>query len=146
MSDEFQVHAAISEDDILKVKIVRGIVFIEEQKVQWDGEMDEFEEESWHYLGEIDGEPVAAGRLRQVADGTIKVERIAVRPAWRGRGYGEEVVQFLIDEAIEKGARKLAMHAQIHLQDFYAKFGFVAQGEIFSECGIEHMAMVREVV
>ena len=54
---------ATSKEDILKVMVVRGIVFIEEQGVDWEGEIDEHEEESLHVLGEVgffDKTPVGA--------------------------------------------------------------------------------------
>ena len=144
MSTELKMRVATSEADLLKVMVVRGIVFIEEQKVDWADEIDEFEEDSVHFLGEADGEPVAASRLRIMSDGHARVERIAVREAWRGRGYGRDVVQFLLDHAAKQGATRYLMHAQIHLQKFYEDFGFQAEGDIFEECGIKHITMVRE--
>ena len=54
---------ATSKEDVLKVLVVRGIVFIEEQQVDWDGEIDEFERTATHFLGEVDGQPVATGRF-----------------------------------------------------------------------------------
>jgi predicted GNAT family N-acyltransferase len=144
MSAEWNLRVAVSEEDILKVMVVRGIVFIEEQGVDWEGEIDEFEDQSVHFLGEADGQPVATGRLRLLADGRAKVERIAVRPAWRGRGYAREVVRAVLAHAAALGARHCMMHAQVHLQKFYEDFGFRRQGDVFVECGIEHITMVRE--
>ena len=59
---EMSLRVAVSEEDVLKVMVVRGIVFIEEQKVDWEGEIDEFEKTATHFLGEVSGQPVAAGR------------------------------------------------------------------------------------
>jgi predicted GNAT family N-acyltransferase len=141
---EFTLKKAVSDDDVLKVMVVRGIVFIEEQKVDWDGEIDAYEKESIHFLGECDGEPVATGRLREIEDGWWKVERIAVRPAWRGRGYAKDVVRFLMDHALENGAKRFRMHAQVYLEDFYRDFGFTREGGVFVECGIDHILMTRK--
>lgn len=144
MPADWTVRVATSDEDILKVMVVRGIVFIEEQQVDWEGEIDEFEGESVHFLGEAGGQPVATGRLRRLADGRAKVERIAVRPAWRGRGYARDIVQAVLDRARADGARRFVMHAQVHLQKFYEDFGFRREGDIFVECGIDHITMVRE--
>jgi len=138
------LRVAVSEEDILKVMVVRGIVFIEEQKVDWEDEIDEFEKTATHFLGEVDGQPVAAGRLRNLKDGWVKVERIAVRPGWRGRGFAQEMVAFLMDFALAQGARKFKMHAQVYLEDFYREFGFRREGGVFVECGIDHILMIRE--
>ncbi len=129
--------------DILKVMVVRGIVFIEEQGVDWEGEIDGYEDESVHVLGEVDGQPVASGRLRLLPDGWAKLERIAVRPRWRGRGIARQVVRFLMDEARRRGSRRLKLHAQVYLEDFYREFGFAREGEVFDECGIDHILMLR---
>jgi len=143
---EMSLRVAVSEEDVLKVLVVRGIVFIEEQNVDWEGEIDEFEKTATHFLGEVGGQPVATGRLRHLADGWVKVERIAVRPRWRGRGLAKEMVAFLMDHALAQGARKFKMHAQVYLEDFYGEFGFHRQDGVFVECGIDHILMVREDV
>ena len=141
---ELELRIATSEEDVLKALVVRGIVFIEEQEVDWKGEIDEFEKTSVHILGEAGGEPVAVGRLRFFEGGWAKLERIAVRPRWRGKGYAKEIVAFMLDRASAEGAVKFKMHAQVHLEEFYGAFGFRREGDIFVECGIDHITMVRE--
>lgn len=144
--EDFVLRVARTSEEILKVMVVRGIVFIEEQQVDWAGEIDEFENDAIHFLGESDGQPMATGRLRMMPDGRAKLERIAVRPAWRGRGFARVVVQRMLDYAAESGARGAYMHAQVHLQRFYEEFGFHREGDVFVECGIDHITMVREDV
>lgn len=134
---------AASAEDILKVMVVRGIVFIEEQGVDWEGEIDRHEDESLHVLGEADGQPVASGRLRMLPGRWAKLERIAVRPRWRGRGFARGMVGFLMEEAVRRGAEHMMLHAQVHLEEFYGGFGFRREGPVFDECGIDHVLMVR---
>ncbi len=138
------VRLAETPQDILKVMVVRGIVFIEEQGVDWEGEIDAYEDESIHVLGEVGGQPVASGRLRLLPDRWAKLERIAVRPRWRGRGIARQVVRFLMDEARRRGARRFKLHAQVYLEGFYREFGFQREGEVFDECGIDHILMLRD--
>jgi len=135
---------AITREDVLKAMVVRGIVFIEEQQVDWEGEIDEYEDDAIHVLGEVDGQPAAAGRLRLFPEGWAKLERIAVRPRWRGRGLAKGMVEFLMAEAQRQGAHRLKMHAQVYLENFYGEFGFRRQGPVFDECGIDHILMIRE--
>jgi predicted GNAT family N-acyltransferase len=141
---DLSLRIATSEEDVLKVLVVRGIVFIEEQKVDWEGEIDEFEKTATHFLGEVGGQPVATGRLRHLEEDWVKVERIAVRPLWRGRGFAKEIVAFMMDHALAAGSKKFKMHAQVYLEDFYREFSFRREGDIFDECGIDHILMVRE--
>ena len=137
------IRIAATPDDLLKVMVVRGIVFVEEQGVDWEGEFDEHEDTAVHVLGEAGGQPVAAGRLRLLPDGAAKLERIAVRPRWRGRGLAHAVVRFLLDEAARRGATRFKLHAQVYLEGFYAGYGFVREGGVFDECGIDHILMTR---
>jgi len=144
IDDEGITYRVVQDDeDLLKVLVVRGIVFIEEQGVDWEGEIDEFENDAVHVLGESGGQPVAAGRLRLLDGGWAKLERIAVRKAWRGRGYAHGMVQVLLDEARSRGAARAKLHAQVYLEDFYTAYGFVREGEVFDECGIDHILMSR---
>ncbi len=138
------IRTATTAEDILKVMVVRGIVFLEEQDVRWPGEFDAFEDDAIHVLGEVDGEPVAAGRLRLLDDGWAKLERVAVRPRWRGRGLAHEIVRYLLDEVARRGVTRCRLHAQVYLEDFYAGYGFQRQGDVFDECGIDHILMTHE--
>lgn len=130
-------------DDLVKVFIIRGIVFIDEQNVPYIIEMDKHEYSALHILGEIDGEPMAAGRLRFL-NGWAKLERIAVRKEFRNRGYGHDIVEFMLTLARERGYHKFKMHAQAHLRNYYARHGFNTLGEKFKEADIDHYVMVME--
>ena len=131
-------------DELMKALMVRAIVFIEEQHVPYNLEVDEFEHSSLHILGEMgNGEPYACGRIRFLGD-YAKLERIAVRKDFRGQGFGHQLVDFMMDVAREKGFQKFKMHAQAHLNEFYGKHGFRAVGEIFKEADIDHYLMIKD--
>lgn len=130
-------------DELIQVFMVRAIVFIEEQNVPFAEEMDAFEYGSVHILGQSDGEPMAAGRIRFLGE-TAKLERICVRKAWRGRHLGHALVDFMMDRARERGIKKFKMHAQAHLTDFYGGHGFKATGPLFYEANIPHYLMTKE--
>ncbi len=130
-------------DDLAKAYMVRAIVFIEEQQVAYAEEVDELEHSALHILGEMDGEPMAAARMRFLGE-YAKLERIAVRKSWRGRGLGHELVEYMLELARERGFHRFKMHAQAHLVDFYRVHGFEPKGEMFQEARIDHFLMVKE--
>jgi predicted GNAT family N-acyltransferase len=130
-------------DELVKALLVRAIVFIEEQKVAYPEEVDEFEHSALHILGEIDREPIAAGRIRFLGD-YAKLERICIRKAWRDRNLGHELVDFMMAVARDKGFSKFKMHAQAHLTNFYGRHGFQTKGNLFYEANIPHYLMVYE--
>jgi predicted GNAT family N-acyltransferase len=134
---------ARSLDDLIKVFVVRGIVFLDEQHVSYREEMDEHEHAAIHILGETDGEPVAAGRIRFL-DSFAKLERLAVRKPYRGNGYGDQLMRFAMGVARDMGFSKFRLNAQVAVRDFYARHGFRVCGENFMEANIEHCPMIRE--
>ena len=118
---------------------IRFQVFVEEQRVPAEMELDEFDALSCHALALVDGRPVGTGRL--LPDGHIG--RMAVVVGWRGRGVGAALLQALIDEAGRRGMAQLALSAQTHALGFYRRFGFVPEGEVYEEAGLPHQVMTR---
>ena len=118
---------------------IRFEVFVEEQKVPAEMELDEFDALSCHALALVDGQPVGTGRL--LADGHIG--RMAVLAGWRGQGVGAALLQALIDEAGRRGMAQLALSAQTHALGFYRRFGFLPEGEVYEEAGLPHQVMTR---
>ena len=134
---------AESPSDVVKALLVRAIVFMEEQHVSYAEEIDAFENDALHVVGEIDGEPVAAARIRFL-DGVAKLERLAIRCAWRGQGHGDRMLDFLVETARSRGYAHFKLHAQARLRAFYEKHGFHAEGPPFLEANIPHLLMRRE--
>jgi predicted GNAT family N-acyltransferase len=119
---------------------IRKTVFVVEQRVDEAEEYDEYEASSIHYLATIDGEPAGTCRWRTGNPGHVKLERIAVLDHARLKGVGAALVQAMLTD-IPHG-NTIYMHAQTHALPFYEKLGFVGQGELFWEAGIEHQKMV----
>ena len=121
---------------------VRESVFVEEQNVPREIELDEHDAVSRHVIArDADGGAIGTGRL--LADGHIG--RMAVLADWRGKGVGRAVLERLLEEAAGRSVRHLALHAQTHASGFYRRFGFVEEGPEFMEAGIPHRAMVRSL-
>jgi predicted GNAT family N-acyltransferase len=118
---------------------LRQQVFVVEQGVPAELELDEMDAQSLHAVAYLDGVPVATGRL--LPDGHIG--RMAVRQDARGAGTGSLVLCALMDEARRRGDRDVVLHAQLSARDFYARHGFEAEGDVFMDAGIEHIAMRR---
>lgn len=125
---------------------VRRIVFIDEQQVPEELEMDEHDTwpgATFHFVGYLNGTPVAAARLRPYEPGVGKVERVAVHSSARGTGLGKQIMLVLELHAREQGFQKLKLNAQCHAQAFYEKLGYIPYGEVFDEAGIDHIAMQK---
>jgi predicted GNAT family N-acyltransferase len=85
----------------------------------------------------------AAGTGRLLPDGHIG--RMAVLPEFRRSGVGGLILQRLIDAARERGHRRIELSAQAYVESFYQRHGFIREGSIYLEAGIEHVKMWREL-
>ena len=121
---------------------IRFTVFVEEQAVPREIELDEYDAVSVHAVVFEDETPVATGRL--LPDGHIG--RMAVLKAWRGRGIGGLVLKKLIEAAIQRGHAEVVLSAQVHAVPFYRAHGFMPKGEPYLEAGITHQAMRRALL
>lgn len=119
-------------------KLVRFEVFVQEQNVPAELEMDSMDAVCLHAVAyDADGKPVGTGRL--LPDGHIG--RMAVRKPGRGSGIGGALLQALMAQAKQRGDQLVALSAQTHAAPFYERHGFQIDGEEFFEAGIAHINM-----
>lgn len=133
-----------SRDDFYKALCIRAIVFIGEQGCPYREEVDGLDEGSLHVLGEKDGEPVATGRIRVLGE-TAKLERLAILPDYRGKGYGNKLLRYMLEIAADRGAHRFTLHAQVVAVSFYQRHGFQVIGPVFDEAGIAHQKMILDI-
>jgi YbgC/YbaW family acyl-CoA thioester hydrolase len=121
---------------------IRTEVFVREQRIPAELEWDEADATAIHAVAyNRIGQAVATGRLLPASDGVAKVGRMAVHQVLRGCGYGEQVLRALAAVAHQRGDRGIELHAQRTARDFYARLGFLPQGEPYEEAGIPHINM-----
>lgn len=144
--NDFSVSIALAEVDYQKCLEIRKKVFIEEQGVSPDIELDEFEDDSLHFLIKMNEKVVGASRLRK-KEWYLKFERIAVLSTFRGQGIGKILMQGMREYARNVHPESLlAMHAQTRALSFYEKLGWKKIGDTFLEANIEHCLMVYNAV
>ena len=134
---EFKIKTATWPDDQSTLKAIRFEVFVEEQKVPAEEEIDAHDPVSIHAIAWTDGKAAGCGRL--LPDGHIG--RMAVRKPYRGLGVGAFVLQHLIDRARQRGDHEVVLSAQTHAMGFYEKFGFKVEGGEYLDCNIPHRDM-----
>lgn len=138
MQNRVEVKKVENEDELQKVFAIRRTVFVDEQncppELEW-----EYEDESVHFLGLVDGQPAGASRWRKTDKG-YKLERFAVLKEFRGLGLGQALVSTVLND-LPEDATYTYLHAQITAMPLYAKLGFKKVGEQFEEAGIKHFKM-----
>lgn len=131
---------------------LRTEVFVMEQNCPFQ-DMDGTDDQAMHLLGyAVSGntggqdELVACARLfpAGIKYAEASFGRVITRQSHRGLGLGH----VLVDEAIRSvlalwGAQTIRIAAQARLEAFYQKHGFVSDGVVYVEDGIDHLDMVR---
>ncbi|GMH44295.1 hypothetical protein BSKO_12229 [Bryopsis sp. KO-2023] len=137
----------VDDPDLLKIAYrVRENVFVDEQGVDRDDEIDQFEDAAHHFVAlGGDGNGVGAARWRTTEKG-VKLERFSVNRPFRGRGVGSKLVAAVLDDirSTEGAGQLLYLHSQLPAVEFYERHGFSKIGEKFSECDIWHYLMEKE--
>jgi len=140
-----KVIAIESPADMQRALAIRRRVFIEEQSVPEEIEMDADDQRAFHALAILDGVAIGCGRMLEHGESEVKIGRMAVLREFRKTGVGEQILRFLIDRARARGIRKAILHAQLTAEGFYLKQGFRPIGGVFDEAGIEHRKMERSL-
>ena len=134
-----------NEEELQQAYQVRKIVFVGEQKVPVEEEIDHLEEESTHFLvmNEHD-EPIGAGRFR-IVDNYGKVERICVLPQARSTGVGRSLMEAIEQHALSQGLEITKLNAQVQAIPFYKSLGYGIISEEFLDAGIPHRTMKKRL-
>lgn len=133
-----------NEKELNDAYTVRKVVFVQEQNVPIEEEIDPYEDEATHFVLYEEGTPIGAGRFR-IVDGYGKVERICVLKDARKSGAGKKLMNGIEQFALEKGLQKLKLNAQTHAIPFYAKLGYEVVSDEFLDAGIPHKTMVKKL-
>ena len=134
----FLVRDADYARDFALLRLVREAVFVAEQQVPRELELDLHDPSCRHVLAlDADDRPIGTGRLTPQRT----IGRMAVLPEWRGRGVGEAMLRHLLALAESEGWPEVSLHAQLSAADFYRKHGFEAYGPEYQEAGIGHQSM-----
>lgn len=136
------VKQVTTKDQLEDAYSVRRTVFVDEQQVPEEEEIDQFEDDATHIVLYDNEEPVGAARLR-VLDGIGKLERICVLSSSRKNGAGKLLVNKLEEIAIEQGVSKLKLNAQTHAIPFYERLGYETVSDVFMDAGIPHVTMIK---
>lgn len=125
---------------------IRREVFIEEQQISKDLELDDLDPDCTHFLawtGPACDAPLAVGTARLWIDssGVAKAQRVAVLAAARGTGIGRLLMRAVEEAARARGIGELILGAQHTAIPFYEAIGYQGFGEDFDDAGIPHRMM-----
>ena len=120
-----------------QISSIRDAVFIQEQAVPKNIEMDGKDSECMHFLMSNDNNPIGTARIKMSG----KIERVSILKPNRNKGLGSRLMNFIIDAAKENRFERIYLHRQLESIGFYKNLGFIEQGDVFKEAGIDHVLM-----
>jgi predicted GNAT family N-acyltransferase len=130
-----------SQPDLVQGFAIRIRVFVKEQRVPAEIELDSDDQRAMHFLATHSGRAVGTARV-VMCHGNAKIGRMAVLTTYRRRGIGAALLKRVITAAKRLGARRIYLHAQVAVIGFYERLGFRAVGRVFNEAGIAHRKMI----
>lgn len=138
------VRLARDRGEVLEALDLRQRVFSEEQGIRPEADRDGRDDDALHMVAREDD--VLVGTCRLIVSGEVALlGRLAVEPSGRGRGIGRAVLEAAERSARAAGAKRIALHAQLPVRDFYERSGYSAYGDEFEEEGIAHVAMEKRL-
>lgn len=139
------IKIAATPEEIRQAHAIRRKVFVLEQGIPSDLNLDGRDGEATHVLVYLENVPVATGRVILLPDGESELARIAVLPEARGKGLGKRVVQALEKYAGKAGATSAFLHPHDYLDGFYANLGYEKSGETMQVAGYRLLKMRKKL-
>ena len=75
----------------------------------------------------------------------VKLRQMAVHPDFQGKNYGMNLLKYTEKIAQEKGFTSILLHARESAVNFYLKAGYITSGDNFTEVGILHKKMTKNI-
>ncbi len=143
--DGVVVKLAETEQELEGAIAVRFRVFVAEQSVPPEEELDDADAGAAHAIALVNGQVVGTGRLVLRGPETVQVGRMAVDQPWRRRGVGGRILDYLEAHARSRGMHHSYLHAQEYVKAFYAAHGYREHGGVFLDAGIRHIEMRKDL-
>jgi len=134
----------VNDADFGQAFALRQRVFVDEQAVPINEELDATDTTCQHLLLRVDGNVVGTGRLIQPEQtaGSWHLGRIAVDATWRGQGHGQRLVLGLEQLALALAPTDtplvVELSAQLQAAGFYQNLGYELFGSSYLDAGILH--------
>lgn len=136
---------ALSAEDRQACLTLRQEVFVREQNVPPELEVDGLDPACRHFAVKVRARTIATCRIRTL-DTAAKIERVAVAKDFRGMGAGKKLMEHIIRLLAQSpGLDRLKLSSQTHAVPFYEKLGFTPHGSEYLDAGIPHYDMLLKL-
>lgn len=141
LNSTVKIKRVSSQAELVQALVIRIRVFVQEQRVPAEIELDRDDQRAMHFLAIRSGKAVGTARV-VIKRRAAKIGRMAVLKSHRRKGVGAALLKRAVAAAAHLRAGKIYLHAQVAVVGFYERLGFRAVGKVFDEAGIAHRKMV----
>ena len=121
-------------------------VFIQEQKIICEEELDGLDDKCIHVFLEENERVVAYCRIvpKGVNYENISIGRVLVLKEFRRKGIAQEMLKVTV-EYIKSNFQenKIVLSSQLYAKALYESVGFIATSDVYEEAGIPHVKMYK---
>ncbi|MCC2251618.1 GNAT family N-acetyltransferase [Virgibacillus sp. AGTR] len=134
----------LTNDELYQILKARTDIFVVEQACAYP-ELDNYDQHCVHYCLKTDeGKVIAYARVLPAGSkyAETSIGRVLVVEAYRGKGYGNELMEYIIGALEEEKTKIIKIQAQLYLKAFYESFKFKQISSPYLEDGIWHIDMI----
>lgn len=123
-------------------------VFIQEQKIVCEEEIDGLDDKCIHVFLEEEGKIAAYCRIvpKDIGYENVSIGRVLVLNEFRRNGIAQEMLHIVVDYIKRNFEdKKIVLSAQVYAKSLYESVGFLVVNEVYEEAGIPHIKMYRNI-
>ena len=139
------IKRAESAQELNGAHSLRLQVFVQEQGIPQELDLDDLDATAFHAVAIENNVVWGTGRLILYTPGHGVIGRMAVALPLRRHGVGGKILTFLEKQACSQRVRRVTLHAQSYVKEFYARHGYCEEDKPFMEAGILHVQMFKEM-
>jgi ElaA protein len=137
----------LSVDELYDLLYLRQQIFVVEQNCIYL-DADGVDKECLHLLGLVNKKIVGYARIipAGLTYKTPSIGRVVVDEKHRGQGHARKIMDKAIKVAVvEFKAKKIIISAQLYLKEFYESIGFKVVGDVYLDCDLPHLKMIKNI-
>ena len=138
----------LSLKQLYEIARSRHKVFIEEQKIICEEELDGLDDKCIHVFLEEEEKVVAYCRIvpKGINYENISIGRVLVLKEFRRKGIAQEMLNKTV-EYIKANFQenKIILSSQLYAKELYESVGFIVESDIYDEAEIPHVKMYKHI-
>lgn len=125
----------------LRYEILRKPLGLNYTPEQLEAEADEI-----RFHAYVDTELAGCLLLKPLSAQLLQMRQVAVLEKFQGLGIGKKLVSACEEYAVTHNYTAIILHARKTVTDFYGRLGYTICSEEYTEVGIPHFSMRKELV